>query len=245
MKKKHYIIAVVIIVVAFIVALNKIDKEVMPNYGLIHFTALQDAPAALAFFKSGKVTYMHGVNDLLMRWNGLLSLWPLLAPFMVVGSISGCFVGLQIMKVKKDREIKDLKENIPVLGMTNLDMSLRQAELDRREKSLKAGKAKLDEEQKALERAQFLVNADQACNEMLRKDAEEAKTQLANLKEDHARRLDKVVRREKTIEKLETKIVDIEREAVELKKENLKLRKQNLAYEESNTEGRKSLKSTA
>lgn len=245
MKKKHYIIAIVIIVVAIIVALNKIDKEVMPNYGLIHFTALKDASAALAFFETGKVTRMHGVNELFMGWKGLLSLWPLFAPFMIVGSIAGCFVGLQIMKVKKDKEIKQLKESIPALSMNALDISRRNAELCKREKGLDAREAKLDEEQEELERAQIFVNAGMAYNEIVRKDAEEANNQLANLKEDHAKRLDKIVRRDKTIERLETKIVDLEREVVELKKENLKLRKENLAYEESNNESRKSLKSPA
>lgn len=243
MKKKHYIIAT--ITVAFIVAVNKIDNEVMPYYAMVHIAALKDAPAALAFFEGGKVTQMHGVNDLFLGWKGLLSLWPLLVPFTIVGSIAGCFVGLRIMKVKKDKEIKELKESIPVLGMTVSGISRRKAELDRREKDLDARRTKLDEEQEELERAQFIVNTDKAYNDIVRRDAEEDRNQLANLKEDHAKRLDKIIRQDKTIERLETKIVDLEREQVELKKENLKLRKENLAHEENSKESRKSLKSPA
>lgn len=243
MKKKYYIIA--IIVAAVIVALNKIDNEVMPYYALVHFTPPKDAPAILAFFQSGKITRIHGVNGLFMGWSDLPSLWPLLAPFLIVGTVAGCLVGLRIMEAKKDNEIKELKKSIPILGMTELGISRRNADLDKRENDLGAREAKLNKEQEELERAQIFVNAGKAYNEMVRKDAEEANHQLANLKEDHAKRLDKISRLEKNIEKLEMKIVDLEREIVELKKENLKLRRENLAFEESNKEGRKSLKGPA
>lgn len=238
MRKKHYFLAIMVVAV-LIVVLNKINDELIPYYAMVHLTAVKDAPAILAIFKSGKVTQMHGVNELFVGWKGLRSLWPLFVPFMFVGSVFGCFVGLQIMRVKKDKEIKDLKASIPVLGMTTLDMAHRKATLDRKAEALEKETRRLEEAWKELQREKRLVDFDKSQFAMLQAEAEEVRNQLSSLKKDLANRLDKITRLEKTIEKLEVRIIDLEREVVELKKENLKLGKENLALAENNTERKK------
>lgn len=230
MRSKKLIILIAVGVVAVVMVIN---AQLMPYYAFIHATQEINASHINEILQDdGNTVKIPHVDKLYMGWP---CLFMLLLPVIIVFLGSGIVIGFRKGLERKDADVKSKLDNIlhgkRVSTSGVIIGGYRAEEL---EKCFKKECDRLVQEGSKLteERASFDEKLKQHAE--LEQKATALGKQLENLKQDHANRLEKVSRLEKSNNNLEVKLVDLEKEMVDLKIENLELTKKILVFEQKN-----------